>query len=109
MFKFIELLKSRNKVILVNLAKFISEANAERNILLLTIPRNQPNDNANNMVLKLFLLSKEVHISNIDVYNLRTEFYLSFFRMKILYIKHLTYECDTKFRNIDCSFLQKIF
>ena len=51
MFKFIELLKSRNKVILVNLAKFISEANAERNILLLTIPRNQPNDNANTMVL----------------------------------------------------------
>ena len=51
MFKFIELLKSRNKVILVNLARFIAEANTERNVVLLTIPRNQPNDNTNNMVL----------------------------------------------------------
>ena len=38
MFKFIELLKFSNKVILVNLARFTAEANTERNAFLLIIP-----------------------------------------------------------------------
>ena len=43
MFKFIELLQSNNKLVLINLARFIKEASQTCNEVLLTIHRNQHN------------------------------------------------------------------